>query len=151
MGEVAIPDDGLVVPKNASNAQRANAAYRLRQQGCTWEEIRDKTGYASISTAATEVKRMLQKAAIELDKTARGEILALELSRLDALQGAAWDNAMAGDIKSIDASLRIIHARMKLLGLDVETIQTTSNTIIIQDNRDEAIRQLKTIAGEIDK
>lgn len=149
--EVVIREDGLVVSPTATNAVRAAAAYKLRQQGLPWEEIRDKTGYASISTVATEVKRMLQKASLELDKSARGEILALELARLDALQSAAWDNAMAGDIKSIDASLRIINARMKLLGLDVETVQTTSNTIIINDTKEDYIKQLKVIAGEIDK
>jgi hypothetical protein len=39
------------------------------------------------------------------------------MARLDAMQGAIFANAANGDIPSIDACLRIIHQRARLLGL----------------------------------
>ena len=43
---------------------------------------------------------------------------ALELARLDALQASLWDRAEAGDVKAVNAVLRIIDQRSRLLGLD---------------------------------
>jgi hypothetical protein len=41
----------------------------------------------------------------------------LEIARLDALQAAVWDNALAGDTAAVTGVLRIIEQRSKLLGL----------------------------------
>lgn len=42
----------------------------------------------------------------------------LEIERLDALQRSCWDAALEGDIPSVDRVLRVIQARVNLLGLD---------------------------------
>lgn len=42
----------------------------------------------------------------------------LELARLDALQAALWDKAMAGDVDAAREVRAVIMARCRLLGLD---------------------------------
>ncbi len=41
----------------------------------------------------------------------------VEVRRLDALQVGLWEAAMAGDVEAAHACLRIIFARVKVLGL----------------------------------
>jgi hypothetical protein len=42
----------------------------------------------------------------------------LELARLDALQAALWDQAMAGDVEAAREVRAVIMARCRVLGLD---------------------------------
>jgi hypothetical protein len=42
----------------------------------------------------------------------------LETMRLDALQESLWDAATSGDARAVDQVVRIIMARVRLLGLD---------------------------------
>lgn len=42
----------------------------------------------------------------------------LETLRLDALQASVWDAATSGDARAVDPVVRIILARVRLLGLD---------------------------------
>ena len=42
----------------------------------------------------------------------------LELTRLDAPEVGLWDKAVSGDVKAVNAVLRIIEQRSRLLGLD---------------------------------
>lgn len=46
------------------------------------------------------------------------ELRVLELDRLDRLQRSCWDSAIAGDIPAVDRVLKVIAARVRLLGLD---------------------------------
>jgi hypothetical protein len=45
------------------------------------------------------------------------QVLALELTRLDAMEGSIFLDAANGDIPAIDACLRIQHQRARLCGL----------------------------------
>jgi hypothetical protein len=49
---------------------------------------------------------------------ATDDLRSLEKGRLDSLQLASWDKAMAGDIEAAGAVMRIVMARCRLLGLD---------------------------------
>ena len=42
----------------------------------------------------------------------------VEVRRLDALQAALWDASMAGNMEAVIACLKIILARIKVLGLE---------------------------------
>ena len=44
----------------------------------------------------------------------------MEGDRLDALQAAVWEKALAGDPKAVDQCLQIIDRRAKLFGLGAE-------------------------------
>jgi hypothetical protein len=45
------------------------------------------------------------------------ELRCLEVDRLDALQASIWPDAMAGDVSAVQAIMKIIMHRCRLLGL----------------------------------
>jgi len=92
----------------------------LRLQGMNYDDIAREVGYANRGTA----HRVLQKALSA--RTAEGVDLlrVMEVGRLNALQFAVWDRAMAGHVPSIRAVLKIIVARIALLGLAVDDLDS---------------------------
>ena len=94
-------------------AARRTRVVELRCQGWTYEAIAEELGYASRGTVFTVVHTAL--AAQEADETEN--LRALETERLDRLQGALWDRAMAGDVGAIREGRRIVEARIRLLDL----------------------------------
>ena len=55
----------------------------------------------------------------------------MEMARLDALQLALWDDAMAGDVKAAGMVLRIIEQRSRLLGLDRPGNESSAQTVVM--------------------
>lgn len=105
------------MPQSAA-ARVATAARRLRcvelaAAGKTYEQIAVEVGFAGKSSARKAVVAAL--AARQVD--AVDELRHLEVSRLDQLQSASWEDALAGDVRAVDRILRIITLRAKLLGL----------------------------------
>jgi hypothetical protein len=149
MTDVATRDDGTIsLPSDASSEEKIAYAHRLRLSGKSWREIGLLCEYASDDVARLQVKMWLQKAAIEVDRTTRSEHLVLELERLDSLQSSVWDDAVAGDKKSMDSVLRIVQIRSRLLGLDNITTEVNSSIQTIVVTQEEYVQRLKTIAGE---
>ena len=98
-------------------ARRRARLLELRRAGLTFQEIVDQhpdLGYKRASNAAQDATRALRKV---LEEPAR-DVLALELSRLDALTQALWTAARRGDVKAVDRIVRIMERRARLLGLD---------------------------------
>jgi hypothetical protein len=86
----------------------------LVTQGRTYEQVAQEVGYASRGTVHAIVKKALDEhIAEDVDDYRR-----LEVARLDQLQHALWDTAIAGDVPAVLAIVRIIAQRSKLLGLD---------------------------------
>jgi transposase-like protein len=89
---------------------------RLRMEGLSHREIAAQLGIAP-STAYKRVRHALdginQRNAAEADT-----LRTLELLRLDELQDAVWEQALAGDDKALGRVLAIMGRRAKLLGLD---------------------------------
>ena len=83
-------------------------------QGATYEVAAKQAGYANRSGAY----KAFWKAVDGREADAVEQHRALELQRLDALQVGLWERAEAGDIKAVNAVLRIIEQRSRLLGLD---------------------------------
>ncbi len=86
----------------------------LATQGHTYDQIASEVGYANRGTAY----RVVRKALDENVAQAVEEYREVEVARLNALQAAMWDKALAGDVHAVDAVLKIVSARVKLLGLD---------------------------------
>ncbi len=82
--------------------------------GATYEQAANRAGYATRSGAY----KAFWKALDGREADAVGQHRALELQRLDALQVGLWEQALAGDVKAVNAVLRIIEQRSRLLGLD---------------------------------
>ena len=102
-----------------ATARKTKASYRQTQAvemmlaGKDFDTIAAELGYATRSGAWRAVQRALSKQREAL----AGQYLMLEMQRLDALQVALWDQAMAGDVKAALGCLRIIEQRLALLGL----------------------------------
>lgn len=97
----------------AEAAGRARQALQLRINGATFTAIAE-TLDVSPSTAHKYVARALA----DIPRAEADELRTLECQRLDALQRAHWEMALAGDAAATDRVIRIIDRRAKLLGLD---------------------------------
>lgn len=86
----------------------------LAAEGMSYDEIAQTVGYSNRGSAHKAVTAALR--AQQAD--AVNELRVLELNRLDALQRAFWDAALTGEISAVDRVLRIIQARVRILGLD---------------------------------
>lgn len=95
-----------------ATARRARAI-ELRTEGWTYDAIAVELGYANRGTVCHIVNSALEARETE----AIEDLRLLERERLDALQVPLWDAAMTGDVSAANAILRIIQARVRLLGL----------------------------------
>lgn len=114
------PDHGALYaatgarPKRAQVMERRTRVVELASAGLDYDEIAAELGYANRSGAGKAHQRALATHQAETVQVHRS----LELESLDALQLAVWDKATSGDIRSVLTVLRIIHRRIRLLGLD---------------------------------
>lgn len=95
--------------------------------GATYEEAAKQAGYATRSGAY----KGFWKAVNGREAEAVDDLRTLEVLRLDALQVALWDDAMAGDVKALNAALRIILQRSRLLGLDKPGVGQGAQTVVM--------------------
>lgn len=100
--------------RNLSALDRQMQALDLRKSGASFAQIAQALGYATPSGAHKAVMSAIKKTLREPAE----EVRTLELERLDRLQMAAWTKAIKGDLRAIDAVLRIMKRRAELLGLD---------------------------------
>jgi hypothetical protein len=93
---------------------RRARAVELALTGMPYDEIAAAVGYANRGTAWRTVQRALR------DRTFKAvdEYREMELSRLDALQSACWEQALTGELRAVEAVLKVMHQRSRLLGLD---------------------------------
>jgi len=89
-------------------------AVELLASGCTYQQVADELGYTSRGTAYKVVAKALREQTAE----AVGSLRGLENARLNALQLALWDAAMAGDVRAVNSIVQIIGARVRLNGLE---------------------------------
>lgn len=103
--------------RQAITAQRRTKAINLRLTGMDWTTIAEQLGYADRGAACKDVTRALERHVAE-EGQAVEVWRELELGRLDSLQQSVWPKAMDGDPRAIEAALKILDRRAKLLGLD---------------------------------
>jgi predicted transcriptional regulator len=102
-----------VVPRAERELERRDEALRLRLGGYTYRQIAEVMGL-SPTAVSNMITRALEQAPNEKAVAQR----AIENARLDRLQAAVWKDAINGDIKAIDAVLRISRRRSEMNGLD---------------------------------
>jgi hypothetical protein len=98
---------------DAADRVKATKALERRLSGATYAVIADELGYSGESGPRNAIDRLLGR--VEAEQAA--ELRALEAARLDAMQAAVWDQAIAGETDSIKVALQIHDRRVKLLGL----------------------------------
>jgi len=81
--------------------------------GATYQEAADELGYANRGT----VHRIVQQSLAAHEVASVETLREVEVRRLDALQVGLWDAAEAGDVEAAHLCLRVILARIKVLGL----------------------------------
>lgn len=101
------------IKPDADDRVRASKALDRRLAGQTYADIAAELGYASEAGPRNAVDRLLKRVEAEGVTELRHQ----ESLRLDALHGACWDQALAGDLDAIKTVLAIHGARVKLYGL----------------------------------
>lgn len=114
---------------HALAALRREKAVELRASGLTFEAIACELGYTSRATAYNVVKQAIE----DNVATAVEELRALESARLDLMQRALWDKALAGDVGACRVVLALMQHRAKLFGLDRQTATDSApRTVVIE-------------------
>lgn len=103
-------------PPNVAAAGRQADALALRVKGLTFRQIGDALGCDG-STAFRAVRDALAATLAECAELAE-HLRELENQRLDEMQAALWEKALAGVFPAADRVLRIMERRAKLNGLD---------------------------------
>lgn len=133
----------------AHMSMMARRAFLMRQAGSPLFDIAEELGLTE-STTRGLLKDAVSNAAALVSEGAKADLLALEVTRLDALQAAAWGPAMQGDPRAIDSVLKVISERVKVLGLDKGTTESTHQMVVIQGDDGSYLRSLKEIVTRRD-
>lgn len=141
----------VAVPSEVVTAgERAYRCHCLRMAGKSWEDIAAEEGYPNGRAAMADVKRYLEEGASMIIESSSRQMLALEVSRLDALQSAIWDSAMAGSIPAVKMAMDLIRTRSTLVGLDPEKMAQEgeiARTVVVMGEDGGYLAGLKLAAG----
>jgi hypothetical protein len=137
---------GFGRPRSLDVLLRRAKALELRRAGFTWQEIanRKSLGYSSARNAERDVHRLLQ----QMIDTPAKEVLALELSRLDAVTQVLWQQVRGGDLGAINALFQSMKMRADLLGLNQINIRHEHVTV---NDLDQEIERLTKELEQFDK
>lgn len=94
--------------------EKEKKVLELRLMGVTFDVIAQQVGYASPGSAHNAYKRALLRTLREPAE----ELRELEVARLDRLLSGIWTKALRGEVSAVQAALKIMERRSKLLGLD---------------------------------
>ena len=97
----------------------------LRRAGATYDECARAVGYATPQGAYLAYHRALKRTLLDAGTE---EARQVEIDRLDRLQRAVWVKALEGDIQAVNAVLKLMERRSRLLGLDAPTRVTADLT-----------------------
>lgn len=110
--------------KRMAAVERQVAVLEHRKLGMSYQQIAVRLGFNSKQAAWKAGWAALNRTRRRPDKNA----LALELARVDALFVAIYGRAIRGEQGAIDAALKLMEVRARLLGLDAPTqIELPSN------------------------
>ena len=116
----------MATSRAVAAAKRAKVVEAVAD-GATYEQAAKQAGYATRSGAY----KAFWKAVEGREANAVNQARTLELTRLDALQVGLWEQALAGDVKAVNAVLRIIEQRSRLLGLDKPFDESSARTVVM--------------------
>lgn len=136
--------------KKLGNKTTIEEAFHLRALNYTYQQIADKLNITPLQAHSFIIRKLK---ILEKDfPMAVKNVLYLELERLDEMQRSLWNKIQKGDIVAINAAIKIMERRAKLLGLDVpEKIETTMQLktyvgISLEDWEIEKRKQIKLSA-----
>lgn len=109
-----MPGESRTSPRRIDATERQGQALDLRKSGASYQAIAKALGFRGRQGAAMAVQAALRKTIQE----PADDLRKLDLERLDVMLLHLWPKVLRGDIRSIDASLRVLARRSLLLGLD---------------------------------
>ena len=114
-------------------------ALELRKAGATYKAIGKQIGLTAEGARKCVVRALAELKSVCTERAE--EVRQIEAERLDAMTLGLWDKARRGDVAAVQACLKVMERRAKLLGLE---------TIDDADDGDEPIRGFtyETTAGE---
>ena len=102
--------------QRAATAERRRKAIALRLAGAQYEQIAEQLGYANRQAAREDIRRSLEQNIKE--GSADGETLReLNRLRMERLLVVAWQQAMNGDSKAMEAARRMIESMNRMYGI----------------------------------
>lgn len=102
--------------RRVKSAEDAEKALRLRRGGATYKAIGTALGFTE-QRAHAIVRGELARLAAATAEAAEA-IRQLELVRLDAMTMGLWPKASAGDVRSVEAMLRLMERRARYVGIE---------------------------------
>jgi predicted DNA-binding transcriptional regulator YafY len=101
-------------------AERIAQAFEFRKAGMSLREIAARLD-VSHETVRKDIIEMTEQF-IEEARVHHRTMVAMEMMRLDDMAFGIWPAATMGDVKAIEAMLKIMERRAKMLGVDAQTL-----------------------------
>lgn len=130
--------------------ERQAKALELRKKGRSYREIAAECGYSDQSAASKAVKAAMDRITVE-DAV---DLRKITDERLNSMMVALWTKVEEGDVKAIEAAVKVQDRLMRLHGLDAaKKIEVTNQTdvrhVSVQVDSD-FLAGLKAAAGHAD-
>ena len=100
-------------PAAIEKRQRMDQALKLRARGKVYREIAEEMGIGQ-----TTAYEYVQDAMAEIPRESAEIVFNIDLDRLDKALEALWPAVLEGDVKAIEAMLKIHDKRVRLFHLD---------------------------------
>ena len=136
---------GEVVRFTDKQVDTAMRALRLQRAGKDMFDIARELDL-SVGQVTGLIRSVMDEARTLVSMAEHRELLDMEVGRLNALQFAIWDDAMAGDVRAVEACMRLVMARSKLLGLE-DGMSTGATTVVVTGDRRTYMDTLQSLAG----
>lgn len=107
---------GMLGVREAATLQKMSAALDFRLQGHTFEEIGQ-----SLEVSTTRAYELVELALKDTLAEKAEKVRQMELRRLDLMTPNLLNAAVEGDARAVDAVIKIMDRRAKLMGLDLPT------------------------------
>lgn len=135
--------------KQLVSQDRAFLAYNAKLAGFSHAEIADRLDYPSAAAVYADIKRHLEAAVQRQPADTREAMLQMERDRLDFLQSRVWPQCEYGDLKAIEAALKIINTRIKLESFDAIDSSAHVNTVLVVGGEErDYISKLKEVSEQ---
>lgn len=126
--------------------RKTRDALELRKAGVPYHVIAERLGWKNPQSA----HRAVQKAMQSIVKDATEEAKQIDLQRLEHLFMLAWAKAQNGDLRAIEAAIRIQERISAIRGLDAPKQIEAHHTGVLfieGDTEDEYVAALRAIDG----
>lgn len=135
----------------------AELIYHYRKVGASYNQTRkllleDHNLDLSLELVVGYYRNYQAKLTALVGGDSREHAFYMEMERLDSMQSAVWDQALAGDQKAIELVLKIIAMRSKLYGLDqLNGLDRNAqmNVLIVGQDKEAFINALRSGQGSL--